>query len=89
MRIALFSFIVFWAMPVAAAIPVAVESGFRRVLISVCVFGGITLVSMFVGGLLAKRVAPASREKRRALFALFQFIGIAAGGFAALAFLRS
>ena len=89
MRTALLSFIALCATPAVAAISDSVESGFRRVLISVCVFGGITLVSTFVGGLLAKRVAPASREKRRALLALFQFIGIAAGGFAAIALLRS
>ena len=89
MRTALVGLLVFWALPVTAAVPAAAENGFRRILISVCIFAGITMVSMLVGGLLAKRIAPASRENRRTLFALFNFVGVAAGGFAAMAFLRS
>lgn len=72
-----------WTTIATAKIPEAVVHGFRNIYVSLAVFFVFAIASVLVGGVVARRAAPTSRDKRQLIMGLINVCGIAIGGFVA------
>jgi len=75
-----------WSSSAMAKLPAGVEPGFRRLLLTVAGLLALSVASMAVGAVLAKKIAPNNHDLRQLIISLITVLGI--GGGAMLFLLR-
>lgn len=89
MKLRILALVLFsWTASALAELPEAAEGAFRHIYYSIGVFFAFGLTSMFFSSMLARKIAPRSRELRQLVVVFATIVGCGVGGFMAIKTMR-